>query len=344
MLRSKCFLAWRTARRLLLGLVLASLASILVPSIGRAQLTITPAGAAQGLSLTTFATGFPNSSSVGPLGIAFPTSGGVLVSDYPGNVRLFPTDSDGQNAASVTVGQNFGAANAKAITIIGGNIYMNQSASGDIVQLNGNGTLNQTIVTGLPSTDDLLADPSNGDLFVSGFNANEVYIVDPLAKTVTPFASVSVPDGLALSGDGSTLYVAATGTGHLLGFNTTTGAEVFDSGALSGGIDGTAVGAGPIFGDYIFANFNNGTLLEINETTLAQTVIANGGSRGDFVTVDPSNDTLLITQTDRIMRLNGAAFAIPEPGTGMLAGVALSAAAAAGLMRRIRGQRARRTR
>ncbi len=60
---------------------------------------------------------------------------------------------------------------------------------------------------------------------------------------------------------------------------------------------------------------DGGTLYEINLNTGSQTLIASGGSRGDFVTVDPSNDTLLITQTDRIQRLNGATFTVPEPST-----------------------------
>src|SRR5438270_813460 len=79
----------------------------------RASLTITPAGAAEGLSLSTFATGFPHTiggsgGDVGPMGIAFPSSGGVLVADFPGNLRLFPTDADGQSAASAPVGQSYG--------------------------------------------------------------------------------------------------------------------------------------------------------------------------------------------------------------------------------------------
>ena len=81
----------------------------------RAGLTLTAAGIAQGLSLSTFASNFPNSGGIGPLGIAFPTSGGVLVSDGPGNVRLFATDSDGQSAASVAPIHNFGAGNASGI-------------------------------------------------------------------------------------------------------------------------------------------------------------------------------------------------------------------------------------
>jgi PEP-CTERM motif len=72
----------------------------------------------------------------------------------------------------------------------------------------------------------------------------------------------------------------------------------------------------------IFANTNSGQLFEINLTTQVETLIATGGSRGDFVTVDPTNNTLLLTQTDRLVRLNGASFnAVPEPSPLVLAGV-----------------------
>jgi hypothetical protein len=57
--------------------------------------------------------------------------------------------------------------------------------------------------------------------------------------------------------------------------------------------DGTAIGTGPLAGN-IFANTNGGTIVEVNLATLAQTPIASGGSRGDFVTLDP-NGTLMVT-------------------------------------------------
>jgi sugar lactone lactonase YvrE len=288
----------------------------------RADMTLTSAGQAQNLSLTTFATGFPSSGGVGPLGIAFVPGGGVLVSDYPGNVRLFATDTDGQNAANAPIAQNYGGANAIDMAQVNGKIYMTRQGTGDLVQINNNGTFNQVIATGLPSATGLVTDPANGHLFVSTIGNNTVWDVDPIAKTKTAFISQSA-DGLSMSGDGNVLY-AEVGS-HILGFNTTTKAKVFDSGSIPGGADGTAVGAG-LFAGYIFANTNSGQLYEINLSTSVQTLIATGGSRGDFVTVDPSNDTLLITQTDRVLRLNGASF-VPEPGS-----VALLATGAIGLL------------
>ena len=52
--------------------------------------------------------------------------------------------------------------------------------------------------------------------------------------------------------------------------------------------------------------------------------IATGGSRGDFATVDPSTNTLMLTQTDSIIRLSGASFTIPEPASVVLMVTALA--------------------
>jgi hypothetical protein len=110
--------------------------------------------------------------------------------------------------------------------------------------------------------------------------------------------------------------------------------QVFDSGAIPGGVDGTAVGTG-LFSAFVFANANFGQVYEVNLSTQAQTLIATGGSRGDFVTVDPSTNTLLLTQTDRIIRLTGASFtSVPEPSPVALAGAAAGVCGLASLWRR----------
>lgn len=286
----------------------------------RADLTLTAAGIGQSLTLTTFASGFPSSSSVGPLGVAFVPGGNVLVSDAPGNVRVFPNDTDGQSAGAAPVAQNYGFGNAIDLAQVGGNVYMTQQSSGDLVQINNNGMFNQLIVSGMPAATGMVADPFNGHLFVSTLGNNEIWNVDPVAKTKTPFVSASA-DGLTISADGKTVYGEVGG--HILGWSTTTGMQVFDSGAIPGGPDGTAIGAG-LFAGELFVNTNSGQVFEINQTTLAQTLIATGGTRGDFVTVDPTNDTLLLTQTDKIFRLNGATFNTPEPGYFGLIGFALA--------------------
>ncbi len=320
-------------------LALTTLAALSAARPAQAQLTLTPAGTALGFSLSTFATGFPTDVGIGPLGIAFPSTGGVLVTDFPGNVRLFPTDTDGQNAGSVPVAQNYGDRNAIGLAQLGGNIYMTYRGPQEVVQLNLDGTFNQTIVGNLGAATGIVSNPANGHLYVSNIG-NNIYDVNPITKTATPLVSGFFVDGVSLSPDGKTLYGADEQTGHLVGFSTLSGAQTFDSGYIPGGIDGTASGYGNLAGN-IFVNTNGGTVFEVNLTTDAQTLIASGGSRGDFVTVDfsngPFNGTLLLTQTDRIVRLTdtGGGFGPPVPeastfvstGLLMLGGLGLLLAA-----------------
>jgi sugar lactone lactonase YvrE len=323
----------RKAVKLAAAAILAPVMAICLAGPARAQIMLTPAGTAQGLSLTTFATGFPDQNGAGPLGVGF-VNGTVLVADAPGNLRVFPTDNDNQNAASAPVTQFYGFGNAIDIAQTGGNIYMTRQSIGDLVQINNNGTFNQVIVTGLPAATGLVTDPANGHMFVSTIANGQIYDVDPIAKTKTLFVGAAA-DGLSISPDGKILYAEVSS--HILGYDTTTKAVVFDSGVIPGNADGTALGAG-LFAGLLFANTNNGQLFEINLTTHAQTLIATGGTRGDFVTVDPTNNTLLITQTDRIVRLNGASFAnVPEPNTLFLASAGTLVLVGAQGLRRLRG-------
>ena len=306
------------------GTLFGLLASVWYGPARAGALTLTAARKAQGLSLSTFAYNFPNGGGIGPLGIAFPTADGVLVIYGNGTIRLFPTDTYGQNAASIPPINSFGGGNAFGLGQINGTIYMAQGATADVVKLINNGASTQVVVSGIPGTSAVLGDPFNNRLYVNrSGNGGPIYVLDPVAGTKQVFKNV-LADGLSLSVGGKTLF-AANGS-QILGFDTSTGAQVFDSGFIPGGPDGTAVGTGPLFSAYLFAITNSGTVVEINLKTLAQTTIANGGSRGDFVTVNASTNTLLITQTDSIIRLSGASFAIPEPASLVMAGTAAAVA------------------
>ena len=81
-------------------IILVAMAFLAAPRTARTDMTLTPAATAAGYTLSTFATNFPNDGNAGPVGIAFPGAG-VMVSDFPGHVRVFPSHADGQDAASV---------------------------------------------------------------------------------------------------------------------------------------------------------------------------------------------------------------------------------------------------
>jgi hypothetical protein len=288
----------------------------------RAGMSITPQGAAQGFSLSTFATGFPVLNNAGPTGIVFLDGGGILISDQPGNVRLFSSDADGQDASTIPVSQNYGAGNNTGLTRIGTAIYMTQYVVGKVARLNTNGAFVGNVAPVTTATG-IVPNPTTGHLYVASFDKNQVLDVNPASGAVQSLISSPKPDGLVLSADGAVLYVAAAGVNSLRGYSTTTGAQVYDSGALTGVPDGVVLGAGA-FAGLAFVNTNNGQLIEVDLTTNSQTLIATGGSRGDFVTVDPTNGTLLITQSDRILRMQGGTF-VPEPGTLSLIGLCVMA-------------------
>jgi len=276
------------------------------------SMMLTAAGASAGFTLTPFASNFPTYLNAGPLGIAFPSTGSVLVTDAPGNIRVFSSHADGQSAASATVASSLGNLHAIGLAQLGSNIYMTDQASGKVLQLNNNGTVNRTVAAGVNQATGIVANPFTGHLYVSEPGLNTIVDVNPSTGSVTKLlTNVPHPDGLTLSPDGKTLYVAAAGTEHILGYDTSTKAVVYDSGLL-GDVDGAALGGGTLAGN-LFVNTNSGELIEINLATNAKTILATGGSRGDFVSVDPADYTLLITQSDCILRLGPGPFI---PGAG----------------------------
>ena len=302
-------------------------AAALACGTAQASPTLTVAATTAGFSLSEFASGFPVLSGVGPLGIAFVNGGGVMVSDYSGNVRIFATDTDGQTAASAPVAQNYGGGNGVGLARLGNFVYMTEQSAGRVVRLNQNGTFDSVVVTGIPTATGIYAHPVNGKLYVSDCCSNSgIYVVDPVTNTKTTFKASGSYDGLSISADGATIY-AELGQ-HIIGYRLSDGVQVFDSGFIPGA-DGTELGAGTLAGE-IFVNTNSGELWEVDlANPIIKTKLVTGGSRGDFVTADP-NGTLLFTQTDSIWRLSpaaggciGAACQVPEPGSVALVGVAL---------------------
>lgn len=288
-----------------------------LPRCANAGLALDPAAISAGYTLTTFADGFSptTSSCCGPLGITFPVSGGVLVAEHRGNVRLF-SNTDGQHAGDVAVAQNYGMYNGVGLASLGAYVYLAEQADSKIVRLNNDGTYNSDVVA-LPVATGLVANPLTSLLYSSGFGYG-IYSIDPNAAT--PSANLfraGTYDGLSLDLVNGIIYAAA-GDNHIYGYALADASQVFDSGSFSEGPDGIAIGSGDLAGK-IFVNTTSGTVHSIDLATNARTLIASGGSRGDFVSSAPDG-TLLLTQTDQILRLTapaGSGFqaGTPEPGT-----------------------------
>ncbi len=292
-----------------LALVVAVAALFAVPGTAAAGMVLTAAGTAQGLNLTTFASGFSNrGDGLGPIGIGFAPGGNVLVSvegSGPSYVYNFLNANNGQSAGSVSPVVVSGNNTVGGIAQIGNTMYMAQAGLNQVVQLNANGTPG-AFVAAFTNPVALAANPNTGHLFVSTY-LGAIYDLNPSTGVATVL-NTDHADGLTYDPTTNTLYAAqnASGGDNILGFNATTGAQVFNSGSLAayGDPDGTAVGYGALAGN-LFVNTNQGTLVEINLTTLATTLIASGGSRGDLVNVDPNDGSLFITQTDSVLRLTG---------------------------------------
>jgi hypothetical protein len=265
-------------------------------------LTLTSASIRAGYGISTFATDFTSQGAgAGVLSVLFPDQGGVLVTDMSGNVRLFPNDSDGQSAAYVPPTQTFDLSDALGLAKVGANIYMTQESSGKVVQLNATGNYLKDIVGGNVGASGIVANPQNGHLFVDdGFNS--IFDVDPQARTSKMFVQSSYDYGLAISPDGKTLYAADFVDNHVFGYDTSSGRSVFDSGPIAGGPSGLAIGTGR-FGGHLYVSTTDGSLLDIDLSSRTQAMLATGGQRGDFLTFDPNDDSLMVTQTDRIVRI-----------------------------------------
>lgn len=285
-----------------------------------AQLTLTPATAAAGWTLTHFATGFKyDKYGIGPFGIAFKDDGSLLVTDSAGEVLLFPTDTDGQDASKVPVGHSYGYFNSGGLVRVGNRFFVAQFNNNLLVEINGDGTLKQSIA-GWYHIIGLAVNPNNGHLFASSGNRNYIADFDPVAKKGVALLTLPYGEADGLATDGVTLYAASGG--HVLGYRLSDKKLVFDSGFILG-TDGIALGTGSLAG-FLFVNTNNGQVFQIDLSSQVITLIASGGGRGDFVTVDP-NGTLLITQSAWIARLTP-----PQGDTFESATVAVAPATVAG--------------
>lgn len=320
------------------GLILIALAFVFAGNACAGVLTQEAMDA--GFRLETFVKGFSQHSDqignidkggLGPIGIAF-VGDGVIVSDADGYIRSLLTRDNGQTIPLVdsSTTPSYGFVGAVGLAELNGQYYAGgylQNAG--LLAISSTGAYQSNISHNRIRS--LAVDSVHNVLYAAGTGvfrydpatqsyANLVNLVPASSAFDIDFNVDTEVDGIAT--DGTTLYLTSSFTGNdwesVRGYRLSDGAKVFDSGGIDG-VDGTALGKGALAGK-LYANTNFGELYEIDLLDPTQRrLIFTGGTRGDFVTVDPFNGTLLITQSEEILRLtapSGGSFStVPEPSS-----------------------------
>ena len=309
----------------------------LLTGAGRAKagMLLTAAGQADNFTLATFANGFVNrGDGLGPIGVGFPTTGGVLISvegSTSSSVFQFATTANGQTAAGAILHTYAGGNSVGGIASVGSQLYMAEASLNRVIQLNNDGSPGATVASFAGNPVGLATDPSNGHLFVSVFQGG-IWNLNPMTGIAKELSTQNV-DGITFDIVHRILYGATADATRVIGLNVDTHTNVFDSGFIPGRPDGAALGLGSLAGN-LFVNTNAGSVVEVNLSTLAQTTIADGGSRGDLVAVDPFDNSLFLTQSDEVTRLSappGGGFGQETPEPTSLTMLGLGALSIAGI-------------
>jgi hypothetical protein len=299
-----------------------------------AALTLTAEGIADGFTLSTVVGGF--FGSYGPLGEAILPNGNFVTGSASTDRIYVFKDIDGQTLSDALIATPYAFQTGNpqyVMATIGGKAYGAQVQGGTFVQFANDGSFAPIPgLNGLTANLGMWGDTANGHLIAS---SNQGLVdIDPGAGSFRVVNAGVFPDGVTVSPDGKVIYAEVGG--NINSYDELTGAfiQTFSGGGHSP--DGTGVISGGVFDGDIIVNNNDGTVGLLDTTTGIETIIANGGTRGDFVSPDTNNGTLFLSQQDQVARLScgeGCSIggpppppppAIPEPASSALLAVGLA--------------------
>jgi hypothetical protein len=273
---------------------------------------LTPTGIADGFTLTTFVGGF--FGTYGPIAEGIAPDGNVITGSLLNNKVYVFKDVDGQTLASAVTSVPYTCQTGNcnfAMTTAGGQVYGAQAFGGTYGHFNSDGTFSPIPgLSGLTSSLGMWADPVNGHIISA--SSSGLVEINPVAGTFRVINAGLFPDGVSVSANGSTAYVENGGA--IQAYSIATGA-LLNTWFTGHAPDGTGVISGGTFNGDIVINNNDGTVVLLDPTTGTFNVIANGGTRGDWVSADTNNGTLFLSQYDQVARLTcgpGCSF-VPPP-------------------------------
>ena len=315
------------------GIVVAMIATV-IPA--KATLTLTQTAIADGFSLSTFVSGY--SAQYGPLAQGISSNGQVITGSLL-NTKIYVFDDvDGQKLSNAVNSVSYTCITGNcnfAMATAGSQVYGAQLQGGVYEKFNSDGTfapIASLQAAGLRDNLGMWGNPVNGHIISA--STQGLVDIDPVAGTFRVIVPNIFPDGVTVSPDGTIAYVENGGT--IQSYNIATGA-LLHTYATGHSPDGTGVisSNNNLNGDVIVNN-NDGTVglldpTKANGDPSQFVIIANNGTRGDFVSPDLNNGTLFLSQTDQVARLScgpdcsigGVPSTTPEPASWALFGAGL---------------------